>query len=387
MFATLISIILVGFLWWGQGFEDTTLFPRISLVAGSVVWLATILLNVLIWIPLQRLEKNTIPRVGEFISKSFKWKAKQTYLSLFVLLSFVLGLSTGNTWFLSTWVVLLGIALDCFYASCSQFAQSLNPLKGIQFLGHAAEDSIKSRKTLECCQWTDALSEVALKSIQNGSLSLSDTALKELESVANSVVIKYSVNLEDKTEQIFLLSYLFQRFQLLHSKAVDAHIEPVASFIIASLGKITLLAAKTDPSLVALTLYFLGECTADAQKQGLNEVAVKATLTLQEVAKEASEDERILRMSTKELYLNLINQQEKIAKTTFKQDKTINLALLTEPFRELKKLFLEGKLASHPDAEIISQDLSRVLSEFEALEVILKTVPNIPGFSPSEQKT
>ena len=77
----------------------------------------------------------------------------------------------------------------------------------------------------------------------------------------------------------------------------------------------------------------------------------------------------------------LITQLHEITKEAFKQDKSINISMLTQPFRDMKAFFASEKLAQHQDTPVIVDRINQVIGEFDALEVILKTLPPIPQIS------
>ena len=77
-------------------------------------------------------------------------------------------------------------------------------------------------------------------------------------------------------------------------------------------------------------------------------------------------------------YLSIINGLEVLAKGTFKRDKTTNIAILMQPFKDLKVLFQSEKAKEHQDTPVIMQNIDRVLGEFEALQMVMNTIPPIP---------
>ncbi len=75
---------------------------------------------------------------------------------------------------------------------------------------------------------------------------------------------------------------------------------------------------------------------------------------------------------------------EELAKDTFKKDKSTPISLLIKPFEELKSL-LEEKIPEFSDSKAVIANLQKVIAQFQALQGVLQSVPNIPGYSESEE--
>jgi hypothetical protein len=128
-------------------------------------------------------------------------------------------------------------------------------------------------------------------------------------------------------------------------------------------------------------LRFLGKLAKRAQDEGLEETALKASCILSEVAKAIMNDVDIKYLEIKDSYLSIINGLEVLAKGTFKRDKSTNISFLMQPFKDLKELFQSEKARDHQDTPVIMQNIDRVLGEFEALQLVMSTIPPIPQIS------
>jgi hypothetical protein len=144
------------------------------------------------------------------------------------------------------------------------------------------------------------------------------------------------------------------------------------------LGKIAVDAAKYDVSLASAPLRFLGKCAKTAQDQGLEETPVTAVCTFYEVAKTILNDIDIRYYEIKDTYLSIINGIEVLAKGDFRRNKEIDLNILMQPLKDLLILFETPKAKDHQDAPVIIQNIKRVLGEFEALLMVMATLPTIP---------
>ena len=52
-----------------------------------------------------------------------------------------------------------------------------------------------------------------------------------------------------------------------------------------------------------------------------------------------------------------------------------------QPFKDLRALFQSEKAKDHQDTPVILQNIDRVLGEFEALQMVMSTIPPIPNIS------
>ena len=172
--------------------------------------------------------------------------------------------------------------------------------------------------------------------------------------------------------------YLYQRLDLIFSSALRNHIEPTCSKIITLMGKLSIAAAKFDMSLASAPLRFLGKFAKKAQEEGFEESTLAASCVFTEVSKTILNEIDITYYEIKDPFLSIINGMEVLAKAEFKKNNNISIPLLMAPFRELKALFGQGKAKDHQDTPVIMQNIDRVLGEFEALQTVMNTIPEIP---------
>jgi hypothetical protein len=281
--------------------------------------------------------------------------------------------------------IFFGFVLDVALIYTKQKWELLNPFGYVQHLVKNGKSFLKKKALPEFMRCSDDLTEMALKAISKTSLALSEASVKGLETLAcDYLTLSKTPSKEfanEEGEDIYVLSALLQRFQLIHFKAVEAHFGPLSTQLMVALGKIAFFTSKKSKGIANLPLHFLGEFARYAQKKGLSEASIKAMLTLQEVARNLLEDPQVMQLPLKEVFIPLIAQLEKLSKESFKRDKSISVSLLIQPFQDLKAELQTERMAAHPDTPWILQDIDRVMGEFEALEMILKTIPNIPGFS------
>jgi hypothetical protein len=352
-------------------------------------------LQSILWISLQKGEKNFTPHLLDLYKKDrllrFVNLGLETLplLSIFltiVLLVFEISNKIGIFCF---WIVLLGIAIDFIRFHMKQIQSYINPYTVISMMTKRAKYSIEAKQEKELCDWIDAISEISIKAVPSFNTSLANAGVNELQNIANFFLKtvqnkelssqnekKFQSGSEDKAN--FILFYLFQRLELINTKAVNYSLEPICSNILTNLGKITLGAVNYDISLTTYPIHYLGKFSLFAQQNRLEEVGIKASLTLYEVAKSLLEANDLTYLVIKDPFFSLIIQMHEIAKEIFKQNKNTRIDILTQPFRELNNAFKSEKMIHHQDSAAIINKIEGVLAEFSALELVLRTIPPIP---------
>lgn len=401
MFATILSGLFAFVFLFTPFFNEVplswSLIATVLALISLLFFLGTTFFQSTLLTPLQGAEKNFTPRVINLYKQDSSLNLMNLYLHLFPLLTLLSAISmvflTDNYKkpLLALWIVLFGLALDFFSKAYKQTFDYLNPLAVIKKFTKAAQKSIRNDKEEELCDWIDALTESAVKAIQRSNSSLGTEALNELQVItgnflqASKSISHPSQNEETKQMGIsdkvsFTLFYLFQRLALINEKGTEKGLEPICSSVVTNLGKISMHAAKFDLSLASYPLYFLGTAAKKAQEKNIPDVWQKATSTLLEIAKAIPEEIDVTYLELKDPYFTLITQMQSLAQEAFKQDKTLSVPQLAAPFREIKELFSQERLSQHPDTPAILTSLNQAIGEFDALELVLRTIPPLPQF-------
>lgn len=403
MIATLISILFSFILIIQPGFRFSVV-PWDSLAIGIVassfaLFFIYYFISSSALAALQKGERNVTSHLMQIYHKDSVLGLTHLFFVLFPLLTFFLAL-TGlllrnfdHIYLISVWVILFGLALDLLRHTYKKIANYLDPYSVIKLFTNAARRSIQDENEGDLCDWIDALSETALKAVEHFNISLCNESLAELQvitrnflesqkSIGHPASDAKEMGISDKVS--FTLFYIFQRLEMINDKAIQNGLEPASSAVITNLGKIVTHAARCDISLAVYPIYILGKCARKAQSLKFPEAGNKATLTLLEVAKAIPEGIDITYLELKDPYLTLVSQIHELAKESFRQDKSINISSLTQPFRILSAMFEEPRLANHPDTPAILNAIKQVQSEFDALELVMKTIPPLPTF-PAEE--
>jgi len=400
MFFSLISLAI--FLWFVLIPHGITLSaeaqPHVSLMiaAGGTAFLLIVpIINALFLGPFQRAEQNLTPRVMETISQDLPLIWGNIFLFAFPFLCYLLVAAlflfdnVSKVLLVAVWALAFGISLDILRGVIKRSMKFLNPFKIVERFVHAAKESIKNNKDSETWQWMDALADVAMKAIEKHSSTLLSDALNGLSQVFRTFLDSCKSITHPSQDQgveaatgrdevSYTLYYVVNRMEMIFSKAMSKQLEPLCSQTIATLGKMTVSAAKLDLSLATFPTQILGKLTVRAQENNLDDVAVKSSGVLLEVAKSILTQIDITYMELKDPFVAIVCALENIAKMSFKKDKTISIRILIEPLKALQAIFQEEKYASHPDTPAILSEINRVLQEFATLEEVLRALPTIP---------
>lgn len=365
------------------------LLPFVFVVAGAAMLIALHLSHAFTLSSFQRAEDSLSPRIGELVRRDWTLFLANFFIGLFILISFILPFfpTIYSQWVAIFWSFFLAISLILLFLINKKNLEYINPFAIASKFSQQSKLCLKSRQTQECALWIDALSEIVVKALQRTSTTLANKVLKELEVLtADYLTLLKSVGGKNNEEMYYTLGYILERLDFIHSKAIQENLEPISNQIIIIFGKIAFYAAQYDPELAAIPLHFLAKCAKEAQAKGISEANLKASITLQELAKNILDDHEIREKGIRLPLLALINHLEDIAKTTFKTDKSTSILVLMQPFQDLKAILQSESYITNPDSEYIIRDLDRILGEFDALSMILKTVPNIPGFEKKEEQ-
>jgi hypothetical protein len=349
----------------------------------------------LAWSPLQQAEQHTTPRILEMFRKDRHIFLASLWLILFPLATYVLSFlfisdsNRLNLMFLAAWLVMLGITWDAVLHFIRRISGYLNPFASVDMFSRQAQECIQDEKELDLCDRIDGIAEIAIKAIYKSSSSLANSALSKLQQIAHNFLSSaksishhqqdaqtQSVGITDKVS--YTMFYLYQRLELIFHKALEHKLEPICSYILTLFGKIAIDAAKYDMSLAGVPVRSIGKLAKKAQEAKMEDVPIKASCTMLEVAKVILDEIDVTYLELQEPFLSIINSLEELTKGAFKQDKSINIELLKQPFYDLRELFSSEKMINHQDTPIIRQNIDRVIGEFSALEMVMRTIPPIP---------
>lgn len=404
MFGSLLSLLIVAMIIFLPVPIGSVPFGTSPLILLStipiVLFLSYLFLMALAYRPLQISEQNLTPRIIELFKKDTHFKFIHIVLLSFVLLSLFLIFesslldSYSPRVLIVIWLLFFGVSCDLILHAIRRTMAYLNPLSAIKMFSHAARLSIENNRDAELCEWVDALAEIGIKSINRLSSSVCNYTVGEMtdalriflessKTIAHPIQEQPNKSLEGKDDISFTLLYFLDRFELLFKRALEQNVESVCSNIITSIGKIAIYAAKCDLSLMSYPAFLIGKLSRRAQENKLSELALKGTCTLVETSKIIVNDIDLTYMELQDPFLSVLTQLNEIAKESFRQNKNTNIKMLVQPIQDLRTLFQEGKIQEHRDTPVILAAIDAVLSEWDSVEAVMRTMPVIP-LSPPE---
>ncbi len=406
MYCTLFTLLVAIYLFFHPVHIAEPLGIQLIGIAMLAIAITFILIQSLIralaWSPMQRADHQITPHLLEMYRKDTVIRYINFYLRLFPLITFfiaadllLLKSAPIQVW-LAIWIILLGLCLDAINHYLKKVLSYLNPFSAIEMFTKAAKASIKEEQEGDLVDWLDGLAEIAVKGIQNTNIALSTHAVDETQSIAkNFLEASRSISHTDQDAQTkalgindkvgYILFFLYQRLEQVNTKAVEKNYETISSHVISSLGKIAIYAAKFDITLVSYPIHFIGKLTKKAEDHHMHDIPLKSSFVLLEIAKAIITETDITYAELEEPYLSIINHLNDIAKEIFKQDKSINLSVVTQPLKDLQELFKNEKFLAHRDAPVIIQHLNDVFGEWDALDLVMKSIPPLPT-AEEEQK-
>lgn len=394
MLISLISLALsLGY--YFSSWPDPSLFS-ISILIFSIGLLFLFLPFLTIglsWNVIQKSEKNIASGVTDLFKKD-NILFLLYLIFIFPLLSFATlyllqqGLLPSKL-IIAIWILLLGISIDLLFHSLKEIYDYMDGYEIVNKFTHKGILAVQKDENDDLYRSLDGCTELAIRSISNSSIGIANHSIDALQKQAkvffeSSKLITHSIE-EVKTKGpgkpdliSYTLIYLLQRLEAINDHAAQAKLEPICSSLASAMGKITIAAAKFDISLPSHPLYFLGRFVLKAQQNNLQEVGPKSIYVLLEVAKSILTEIDVTYLELQEPFFTLIKQMQEISNEIFKNDKSIHIRILMQPFQELRALFTTEKMTKHRDSPSIITKIDQVLAEYQALDDILRMAPPIP---------
>ncbi len=383
IFSILIALVLLFNPFQKNLIPDGSLMGLTLIIVASLFVVLQVLIKSQFMMPLLQAEHKFTPKISSLYRSDSSLKFSTFWFFFFVLISYALAVDLlflkvlPPIVALAVWLIFLGISIDLIYHNLNRLQEFLDPFFVTDALANQGIKQIQTEDTKGLCSSIDALTEIATKGLDRSSLSLTNDALGQTVPLIKMLFAqgKNAGSNLSNDELLFPLFYLLERFEFVGDKAVHLKTEPSLVHLVNVLGKLTVVAAEFDPSVAIYPLQTIGRIVAEAQNEGLMEVVNKATCTLVGVASEIVNKIDLTYLEIKDPFFQLIHELEEILKEEFKQDKTINIQLLKQPFQEILALFQKEKLQNHKDTPEIVRELSRILGEFSELDVIMRTMP------------
>ena len=345
-----------------------------------------------IWMPLLTTEQSTSPHIIELYNQDRVIRSARVFIVALPIITFAMILdlmflkSIDKVWSIAAWIVLWGISFDALFSLTKQVTSYLDPFLVVKLFTKHAKIAIQNNHEADLCTWIDALSETTSKGIQARRGSLCIETINELQSVVSMFFDAYksiahreqdaeskALGIDNKVN--FTLVFIYQRLEMIFNRAIESNTDLVCISLLNNLGKIIISAAKYDISMTPNPTHLLVESALKAQAGGREKIAVIGSFTLLEAASTILKEVDLQYCSILEPFLAMINGILSITKNSFQKDKTTNILLLAKPFMDLKLAFNDPKVKDHPDTAAIVDYLDRIVGEFDALRLVMATMP------------
>lgn len=396
MIGTAISLLLAIYLLF-QRLEEN--LPSLFAMGAVMIIIATLTLMLLpflyamAWTPLERMQSQGAPRVMELLAQDGHLRCIKMWTVLFPLLSYWCAVDllffdlSNDIVLMAVWLFLFGITVDVVYHAIRRVSIYLSPHGLLELYSQQAHRAVIDEHYQEVCQWIDALAEMAGQATSRGQISLAIESINELQNLQSHFLhamksLTHHAGEEEATDLErggdivhYISSYLFERMEMCHGQAMRQKMELVSTHLINSFGKMTLAAAEYDISIATYPLHFLQKITREATHRAMSEVASRASCTLVELAKQLPQKVDLRYLAIAEFYSAIVGQLEENAQEIFKADKSINIAILLLPFKEVRKLFEQPMLADHQDKEAILKVVDGAMDQFQTLQEVMRPLP------------
>lgn len=393
MIATLIAIFISAYIYFFAGDRNLASLFTVSVAAAAVLLSFGAAALLVSFLPIQKGEQNITPRLSELFRKDFRINGAIAYLFSLPIIIF------GVTFLpqpIIPMLILIGIGIDLLYMLIRRIMDYLNPFQVVNFLKDEALSAVAQGSDERVCNGIESCSEVAVKSIQRHNSVLANHAIDTLGLIGENFLISskslshpiQDQKLKDKgvpDSLSFVLVFLCQHLESIYMEAFEKKLELVAGFVITTLTKISVYAARIDVSLLTLPLFYINKIAQHAMENGFEDVGIKATIGLTNIAESIAAAKDIQYQDLKAPFVSIISTMDMIAKETFRLDKTTKIAILVEPFKKLQQIVQTDPIKQHQDQSVIEDQLKLVLNDFTTLETVLATMPAIPSFGTEEE--
>ena len=394
MIATLIAIFISAYIYFFAGDRNLASLFMVSIAAAAILLSFGAAALLVSFLPIQKGEQNITPRLSELFRKDFRINGISAFL--FSLPIIIFGVSYLPQPIIPM-LILIGIGIDLLYLLIRRIMDYLNPFQVVNFLKDEAFSAVAQGSDERVCNGIEACAEVAVKSIQRHNSALANHSIDTLGLIGENFLVSsksLSHPIQDQALKekgvpdslSFVLVFLCQHLESIYMEAFDKKLELVAGFVITTLTKISVYAAKTDVSLLSLPLFYINKIAQHAMENGFQDVGIKTTIGLTNVAESIAKAKDIQYQDLKAPFVSIISTMDMIAKETFRLDKSTKIAILVEPFKKLQQMVQRDPIKQHQDQSVIEDQLKLVLNDFSTLETVLATMPAIPSFVNEEEK-
>ncbi len=286
------------------------------------------------------------------------------------------------------WVVGFGVAFHAlrFYLRRS-FQYTSAPFL-VKMMAVDLEKSVKNKDEAKAFEWLEVAIDACAKSIDKRQIRPASTSLQAVQVLVETYVKEVaSANMMQTPQNGSGLTFLdkvnslcifvSERLMWVFEAAVDERMQPIAENIISEFGKLSVFFARHNPDVASIPLSFLEKCARVAKNAEQSDLIIRISLTLCETSKQLLAYTKDRNESFRDLVMISLGTLEQVVKMIFKQNRDVNVVLLMQPFAEIAEFIGSDQMTAFPDREEVIKEIRRVLTEFQALQVVTKNVETI----------
>jgi hypothetical protein len=391
MFGLIISIVvtvLYAYNFWAIELP-LELYEKITLATVGLLFLTIgVLSTAFLWRPIVDTEMKRIPKTEQLFFQDKVMVALLASLFAFALFScsflVVLYAYPIQKLLFMFWMLAAGISFDCMLATIRRMQLYAQPFFIIPKLSSESVKAVRKGHDKIGVEWFDALIEALDRAVKNKSTHHAHFILEEIENAFEKYVQAEASymsllpeiqgpTLLDKVN--YLTLRVCKRLEAIGEHAFQEQVETIVEDLVTSLGKLSLFLARVHPTLSHIPLFSIDCCAQHALQFGSEDVVIRSSATISELCKNFILLSKEKNTSYKQLIFTSLLHLEEIAKAFFQKNKEMSPALLMQPFAEVGIILADKTLAEVVDREEILQELKRILTEFNALDLVLTKLP------------
>ncbi|MCE5295365.1 MAG: hypothetical protein LLF94_12250 [Chlamydiales bacterium] len=290
--------------------------------------------------------------------------------------------------FICIWIVAFGFCFDALRCYQKRAFQYTSAPYLVKTLAYDLEKSVKNKDEAKAFEWLEVAIDACAKATREHQMRPASTALNAVQTlvetyvqeVSRADVQKSSLNgsgltFLDKVNSLCM--FVSERMMWVYEAALEQRVPPIAENIIAEFGKLSVFLARHNPLVASIAITYLQKCADSARNAGQNELLIRISITLTETIKQLLAYTRDRNESFRDLVMTSLATLEQVVKMIYRNNRDVNVVLLMQPFAEIGEFIGSDQMKAFPDRDEVLKQIRRVLTEFQALQVVTKNVETI----------
>lgn len=391
MTGTLLSLIVAIF--FGKHAFETGWQPSFGspffLVTSLLFLFIAFLVTGFVWKSVLRIQTKVMGSAQELFMKDGRLHLSICYLFAFALFSLYISFATPiSSAFFYFWVVGLGAGFDLLSLYLKRSFQYTSVPFLLQMTARDLEKAVKNKDEAKAFEWLEVAVDACAKATRKQQIRLASTSLNGVQMLMETYVMQLArsemmltpqngsgITFLDKVNSMCI--FVSERLMWVFEAAVDERVAPIAENIIGQFGKMSVFFARHNPDVASIPISFLEKCSRIAKNAEQYDLLIRISLTLSETSKQLLAYTKERNESFRDLIMTSLGGLEQVVKMIYKQNRDVNVALLMQPFAEIGEFIGSDKMQAFPNRDEVIKEIRRVLTEFQALQVVTKNVETI----------